>query len=181
MFTPYFTLPSAYCNWLHTPHGHRPTPSSTFLHIASTEVRSVGSAELQRICRVSCDCWLTFTPPCQLNKKKEKAPTQQTSTYLLEKSRDRLTRTKANNAAEAPYPLNAGHDGELNDLERMRHPAVVLSGPAVYIGLCVRVCDCVRMCACACGQMFSDIHTRAWPHFLVAHLCAVLPLPLSVL
>lgn len=99
----------------------------------------------------------------------------------MEKSCDRLTRTKANNAAEAPYPLHAGHDGELNDLERMRYPAVVLSGPAVYIGLCVRVCDCVRMCACACGQMFSDIHTSAWPHFLATHLCAVLPLPLSVL
>lgn len=48
---PYFTLPSASCNWLHTPHGHRRTPSSTFLHIASTEVRSFGSAELRRICR----------------------------------------------------------------------------------------------------------------------------------
>lgn len=124
---------------------------------------------------------MTFTPPCLIKQKKEKAPTKQTSTYLLEKSCDRLTRTKANNAAEAPYPFNTGHDGEQNDLERMRHPAVVLSGPAVYIGLCVRVCDCVRMCACACGQMFSDIHTRACPHFLAAHLCAVLPLPLSVL
>lgn len=68
----------------------------------------------------------------------------------MEKSTNQLTRTKANNAAEAPYPLNAGHDGEVNDLERMMRPAAVCSTPAVYMSFCVSVC------ACACVVVHVD-------------------------
>lgn len=113
----------------------------------------------------------------------ENKQTQESDTYLLEKRANRLTRTEANNAAETPDPVNAGHDGERSDLERMKHPAAALSAPAVCGFLCrACVCVCVRMSVSACGQMFSDIHTRSWPKSPPSfreHICAR-PSPPSV-
>lgn len=89
-------------------------------------------------------------------------PTLQTqlraSTYLSEKRSNRLTRTEANNAAEAPDPLNAGHGGEHSDPVRMQ---LLLLTFQLFRWLSGSVCLCAHVCLC----MFSDIHTPSWPIF----------------
>lgn len=137
----YRMLPPAYCNWLSTLQGHRHTPVSETHSFKYLEERVAAALQSHREYRgLSFSLLpLTLSPPCQLKK----APTRQSNTYLVEKSGNRLTRTKANKAAKAPYPFNTGHDRELNDLERMKHPAAVLSTPPVYKGFCVCVCLCV--------------------------------------
>lgn len=102
--SPNSTLPPAYSNWLSATEQH-----CTFLRNANSAALPPKSCFKQRCC-------LTSTSPAQFAQK---IATRQADSYLLEKSRDGVTRTEARHSAEAPRrPLGGGHGGgEPSDLE----------------------------------------------------------------